>query len=199
MDAHVAAGNGFSLAELAIGIALLITLSAASVAPVASAIDASRTWAAAHYLAGRMNLARAEAVKRSVFVALRVEAEGPFYRCTFYADGNGNGVRTAEITANVDVAIGLSDRLHEKFGGVNLGIGDGVKAVDAGVDLVAGSDPVRFGQSDLASFNPNGSATAGTIYIRGRGRQQAAVRVLGVTGRVRVLWFNFVTHQWEMR
>jgi type II secretory pathway pseudopilin PulG len=192
-------GDGFSLTELAIGVALLLTLSAVAAAPVATAIDESRTWGAAHYLAARMNLARADAVKRSVFVALRIQPDGRFYRWTFYADGNGNGVRTADITANVDKPVAPADGLHLKFSGVTFGIVDGVKSIDPGPDLVAGSDPVRFGKSDLVSFSPDGSATAGTIYIRGRGHQQAAVRVLGVTGRVRPLWFNFVTHQWEMR
>jgi hypothetical protein len=177
-------------------VALIIAISGIAVPSVLSALDASRTWGAAHYLAARLNQARSEAVKRSVFVALKVEPADTGYRYTFYADGNRNGVLTRDIARNVDVPIGLPERLDQKFGGVTFGILPGVSAIDDATPLVAGSDPVRFGQGNLVSFNPNGSATAGTFYIRGQRRQQLAVRVLGVTGRVRVLRYDFGSARW---
>jgi hypothetical protein len=161
-----------------------------------SSLDASRTQGAAHYLAGRLNLARMEAVKRSVYVALRIEGQPSAYTYTFYVDGNRNGVRTPDISRNIDRPIGCPERLDEKFPGVAFGIVDGVTAIDDAGTLEAGSDPVRFGRSDLLSFSPGGSATSGTFYIRGRGKQQLAVRVLGVTGRIRVLRFDFRTAKW---
>jgi hypothetical protein len=181
--------------ELLMVVAVLVTVSAVGTPMVGTSLDASKTWGAAHYLAGRLNLARSEAVKRSVFIAVRVEPEGEQYRCTFYADGNRNGIRTRDITRLVDRPIGLPDRLHEKFGGVTFGILPGVTAIDGSEPLAAGSDPIRFGQSEFVSFNPDGSTTAGTFYIRGR-RQQVAVRLLGVTGRLRVLGFDFGRRKW---
>ncbi len=188
---------GFSLPELMCALAFAVVLTAAAVPYVTTSVDGAKTWGAAHYLSGRLNLARSIAVKNSTFVALRVVPEGGGYRCTMYADGNGNGVRTADINAGIDRPVGPSERFDQKFAPVTFGILDGVTAIDSTDTLGAGSDPVRFGQSDLASFNPNGSATAGTFYVRGRGRYQLAVRVLGVTGRVRVLRFNFRSAQWD--
>ena len=120
------------------------------------------------------------------------------------ADG---GTRTAAITGGF-VALARAVRtLREKgelkgdpvkrqVAAVSVGILDGVTEIDGHALLAAGSDPVRFGSSDLLSFSPIGSATAGTFYIRGRRKHQMAVRVLGVTGRVRVLGFDFRTAQW---
>jgi prepilin-type N-terminal cleavage/methylation domain-containing protein len=199
VDARYSPQHGFTLIELLLVVALLVIVSSVSVPLVASSLDASRTWGAAKYVAGRLNFARSVAVKRSVFVAMRVQTYGNSYRCTLYADGNRNGVRTIDIDHQMDRPLAAPERIDEKFGGVTFGILDGVKAVDSGELLGAGTDPVRFGQSDLISFNPNGSASAGTLYLRGRGRQQVAVRVLGITGRVRVLRYRFDTGQWEMR
>jgi prepilin-type N-terminal cleavage/methylation domain-containing protein len=199
VDASRSSQHAFTLIELLLVVALFVVVSSVSVPLVATSLDSSRTWGAAKYLAGRLNFARSEAVKRSVFVAMRVQAYGTSYRCTLYLDGNENGVRTADIDRRVDAQLGAPERIDEKFGGVTFGILDGVTAVDSSELLGAGTDPVRFGQSDLISFNPNGSASAGTLYLRGRGRHQVAVRVLGITGRVRVLRYRFDARQWEMR
>ena len=57
-------------------------------------------------------------------------------------------------------------------------------------------DPVRIGSSSLMSFTPLGTATPGTIYLRGRDGSQYAVRVLGATGRTRVLRDAPGTREW---
>lgn len=189
--------HGYTVLEALFVATLLVIVSAIAVPGLLTSLDASRTRGAARYLAGRLYLARIEAVKRSVYVALRIEGATAGYRCTFYADGNGDGVRTADITDNLDLPIGPPDRLDEKFRGVTFGILDGVTEIDSSTtSLTAGSDPIRFGASDLLSFSPIGSATSGTFYIRGQGKQQMAVRVLGATGRIRVLRFDFQTGKW---
>ena len=187
--------NGFTLLEALFAIGLLITLTGIGVPLILSSLDASRTHGAARYLSGRLNLARMEAVKRSAYVAVRVEDAQSGYRCTMYADGNRNGVLARDIGLNLDRPIGLSERLDERFPGVVFGVLPGVTAIDSPEPLDSG-DPIRFGQSNLVSFSPIGTATAGTFYLHGRQRQQMAVRVLGVTGRVRVLQFDFNSHKW---
>ena len=189
--------DGYTLLEVLLVTTLLVIATSAAVPPVLSSLDALRTRGAARYLAGRLYLARMEAVKRSVYVALRIEDASTGYRYTFYADGDGDGVRSADIAANVDRPISAPDRLDEKFRGVTFGILEGITAIDSSTtSLPAGSDPVRFGNGDLLSFSPNGSATSGTFYIRGQGKQQMAVRVLGATGRIRVLRFDFQARKW---
>ncbi len=193
------AGPGFSLSELMVVAALIVTATGIGMPLLLSGLDAARTRGAAHYLASRLNLTRMEAVKRSAFVALRFEAADTGYRYTLYVDGNRNGVRTRDITSGVDVAIRRPERLADNFSDVVFGILPGVNAIDGSDPLDSAGDPIRFGSSDLVSFSPIGSATAGTFYLHGRGRQQMAVRVLGVTGRVRVLEFNFTTGRWVLQ
>ena len=64
------------------------------------------------------------------------------------------------------------------------------------VPAANGSDGVRLGVSRLLSMNADGTSSSGTLYLHGRERTQYAVRVLGVTGRVRVLKFDFVKGRW---
>ncbi len=187
---------GFSLLEMTFVIGLIVTAVGISVPLLLSGLDAARTRGAARYLAGRLNLARMEAVKRSAYVAVRVEGADTGYRYTFYVDGNRNGVRTREISGRIDRAIKPPERLGDNFSGVVFGILEGVTAIEDSEPLAAGGDPIRFGRSDLLSFSPIGTATAGTFYLHGQGKQQMAVRVLGVTGRVRVLRFDFSTGHW---
>ncbi len=189
--------DAFTLLEALFVTSLLAIICAALAPPLLSSLDASRARGAARYLAGRLYLARVEALKRSVHVALKVEDAASGYRYTFYADGNGDGVRTADIADNIDRPISPADRLDEKFRDVTFGIAEGVTEIDSpGTSLPAGSDPVRFGTGNLVSFSPMGSATSGTFYILGKGKQQTAVRVLGITGRIRVLRFDFRTSKW---
>jgi hypothetical protein len=55
---------------------------------------------------------------------------------------------------------------------------------------------VQLGGSSLLSFTPSGTSTSGTIYILGRDGSQFAVRVLGVTGRVRLLRLDTASEEW---
>ena len=110
------------------------------------------------------------------------------------ADGNGNGLRTSEIQRGIDRTVSEPERLDTHFAGVAFGILDGIP--DADGQPANGSDGVRLGTSKLLSMNADGTSSSGTLYLRGRDRSQYAVRVLGVTGRVRVLKFDFVKGRW---
>lgn len=57
-------------------------------------------------------------------------------------------------------------------------------------------DPIRFNQSDLASFGPLGTATPGTLYLTDRRSRLTAVRVTSRTGRVRVLRYDPGARTW---
>jgi Tfp pilus assembly protein FimT len=159
----------------------LLALCATMAIPQASTlIDRARATAGARYLAGRMALARAEAVSRSTSVALRFEDGPDGIAFSVYLDGNRNGVLTRDIDAGVDRPLDRAVRLWELFPGVTIGV----------TPATGESDPVQVGASNLLSFTPAGTATAGTVYIRGRDGSQLAVRVLGATGRTRVLRFD---------
>ena len=189
---------GFSLAELMFAVALGVTLTAIAVPAILAGLDDVRTGGAARYLAGRIQLLRMEAVKRSADVGILFDNNDREHAYAAYIDGNWNGVRTADVRTGVDVKLGPSERIGDKFQGVHFGIVEGVTAIDGGGALDADGDAVRLGRSDILTMTPSGTATSGTIYVRGRARQYA-VRVLGATGRTRVLEFNFGAGRWVAR
>ncbi len=169
--------GGYSLVEIIFVAALIAIMSAIAVPQTLATVHQSRALAAARYLAGQMALARGRAVARSTTVALRFESIGADYTVAVYTDGNRNGVRTVDIQKGVDLPLEAPARLSQFFPQVIIALSEGG----------SGPDPVKIGNTTLMSFTPAGTATSGTIYIRGFDGSQFAVRVLGVTGRTRLL------------
>lgn len=179
---------GFSFIELLLVLTVVTILSAAAAPVLLAGVDRVRSVAAARSLAQQCGLARLQALGRARYVALQFTPVGDDFAIQAFADGNRNGVRTAEIGRGIDTPLSAPVRLSADFPGVRI-------ALDPGVGL--GTDPVRLSGGALLSFSPDGTATAGTIYVLGRDRTQLAVRVLGVTGRTRVLKYERSTGSWE--
>jgi Tfp pilus assembly protein FimT len=172
--AHAAAG--FTLLELMFALGLFLVLTGMAVPQVLSGVDRSRARAAARYLAARMALARSQAVARSSTVALRFSSEAGTAFFAMYADGNRNGVRSGDIESGIDTSLEPRLVLADLFPGVTI-------------------SSASFGSSRILSFTSVGTATPGTLYIRGRDGSQYAVRVLGATGRTRVLQYNAASRE----
>lgn len=192
----LASERGVSLLEVLLAVAMTMTAGALALALTASAIDEMRTAVAARYVAGRIGSVRIEAVRRATAVALRFEAVDDDYMYAPYEDGNGNGVRTTEIRAGVDRPLGGFEKLGDKFPGVEFELIPGVP--DADGETGTGVDGVRIGSARLLTMSADGTATSGTLYIRGR-RAQYAVRILGVTGRTRMLQYLAGDRTWLSR
>ena len=56
--------------------------------------------------------------------------------------------------------------------------------------LMPGSDPVRFGRSDIITFTPRGTSSSGTLYVSDRDGTAVAVVLYGGTGRIRIWRFD---------
>ncbi|HEY3381452.1 MAG TPA: GspH/FimT family pseudopilin [Vicinamibacterales bacterium] len=190
--------RGYSLIELVVCVALMLVLVGVATPAWLIARAGVRAVGAADYVASRLHVARLEALKRRANVAVRFEAEAGDFRWAMYADGNGNGVRTAEIAAGIDPLIRAHERLSDHFPGVGFRILDLAEPID-GADGADQADPIRVGRSRMISFSPTGTSSSGTVYIGGQGPHQLAVRVLGATGRIRALTFNFSSGSWEPR
>jgi prepilin-type N-terminal cleavage/methylation domain-containing protein len=187
--------RGFTFVELLMALALVTVLAAVAIPSGLGILDDFRARGAATYLAHRLGRARIEAIKRSVFVGLRFEASANDYSFTAVADGNDNGLRTTEIVAGTDAALTQAECLGWNFPGVTFGLLPGTP--DADGSMSGGSDGVRVGVSGIVSMNPNGSSSSGTLYLHGRRRAQYAVRVLGATGRVRMMKYMEGERRWS--
>jgi len=194
LAAHCGGRAGYSLLELLFAAGFVVTVSGMAAPQLLSGLDDYRTAGAARYIAARMQRARMDAVMRSSEVAIQFTQAGSGYTYAAYRDGNRNGVRTRDIQSGADPPVGSAERLPDHFAAVDFGVQAGLPAVDGGA-LPAG-DPIRLGASNLASFSSNGTATAGSVYVRGR-HAQYVVRIFGTTGKVRILKFDRAANQWK--
>jgi type II secretory pathway pseudopilin PulG len=178
--------SGFTLVELLFALGLAAVLCGLAVPSILRTIDRSRALAAVRYLASRMTLARMQAATWGAAVALRFEQTGDGLVFSIYRDGNRNGVLTADIERGVDRQIDLPVRLSQQFPGVDIGL----------APAAAVRDPLHIGRTAIVTFSPLGTATSGTIYVVGADGTQWGVRVLGATGRTRVLRHVPEDDQW---
>jgi type II secretory pathway pseudopilin PulG len=189
--------RGYTLVELLFACGLCATAAAVVVPQLSAGFDSLAAGGAARYVAARLQHARSEALRRNASVAVRFTTVAGRHRYGLYADGNGNGVLSRDILDGVDRAIGPAESLADQFSGVDFATRPGLPAVDPPAPP-PGSDPIRFGASDMAVFTAAGTATPGSLYIRGR-RAQFVVRVFGDTGKVRILRYQPSTNSWEAR
>jgi len=166
--------------------ALILVLSAIAIPHVLVSVDRSKGRAAARFLAGRITLLRAQAASRGKTMAMVFERDRRGIAFRVHEDGNGNGVRAADIIRRVDVPAEESVRLFELFPGVVIGVAPATPT----------DDPIRLGGSDILSFTASGTSSSGTIYLAGRDGTQWAVRVLGATARSRVLRYEPESDAW---
>jgi prepilin-type N-terminal cleavage/methylation domain-containing protein len=190
--------SGYSLLEVLVAISIMVIVGGAAIPLAHGSVDRTRAAGAASYVAGRMAIARFEAVRRSAHVAIRIVRREDGFWLQTYVDGNRNGVLVRDIARGLDVPVTAEEQLAHHFSGVTFGIQPGVTAIDPGQPFNP-ADPIQIGPSTLLSFSPAGSSTSGTLFIRSAGRSQFAVRLLGATGRTRVFEFNFGEATWQTR
>jgi len=188
--------RGYSLIELTFVFGLVATLGAAAVPPLLTNLDDFRAAGAVRYMSARLQAARMEAVQRSADVALRFTQTAGGYTYSVYLDGNGNGVRTRDIQRGIDRQIQTPERLRDQFAGVDFGTLPGLPPIDP-AGPPPGTDPIKLGSSDILTFSALGTSSSGSLYIRGQRTAQYAIRVLGETGKTRVLKFEARTQQWK--
>jgi hypothetical protein len=179
--------SGYTLLELLIVAAIMIAAAAIAVPHLKAYSVESHLLGSARVFKGKFRLARSMAARLNVYTAIRFERAGAAWNYSIYADGDFDGVQAADIASGRDTRVGGPFPLDSHAQGVRVGINEGVPAPppDNGM-LDPKGDPIRFGPGDMLSFSPLGGATPGTFYLAGETRQ-AAVRVTGTTGRVRIM------------
>src|SRR4051794_6149084 len=169
--ARCAAAAGYTIVECVFVAGTIATVSSIAVPQVMTGVDALRAAGAARYVSACLQRARMEAVMRSADVALEVTQTTTGYSYAVYVDGNRNGVRSADIQKGTDRRLVPAERLGDQFPGVEFGAAPGLPAVDAG-GTPPGSDPIRLGSSNFATFAAAGTSSSGSLYIRGRRNAQ---------------------------
>jgi type II secretory pathway pseudopilin PulG len=190
--------SGWSLVELLIVLGASLVVAAWALAGLGAMAADARATGAARHLVARLRQERLEAVRTGRTCGLRFRDGGGGVIFEAVADGNGNGLRAAEIDTGVDVTRGAPVRLADAFAGTRFAIVDAVPSIDGGPGLPAGGDPIRLGSTILA-FSPSGGSTSGTIYVASADSRQFAIRILGATGRIRLYELDRPRGRWLPR
>jgi type II secretion system GspH-like protein len=190
------ADRGAALIDVVFALGLVAVLSGIAISAMQSAREFRAARSGARYVAVRLQQARMESLKRNVVVAVRFDPDDQS-RFAVYGDGDGDGVLQSDIEQGIDRLITPAARLTDDLGPVTLRINQNVPEPETGAPLTAGDDPLRIGRSTLLSFSPLGTATSGTLYLAGPAGPQMAIRILGSTGRMRVLRFDTAARQWR--
>jgi hypothetical protein len=188
--------RGTSVVEQLFVLALMTIVFGMALPTMSRGLEHGRLRGAGFYLSSRVAQLRMQAVHRGANVALRFAAGAP-YSYQAFMDGDGDGVRSADIAVERDPAIGPIEALQDNFLGVQFGFLPGCPLVD-GSAVPVGADPIRLGSARLLVFSPSGTATSGTLYLRGRLDMAYAVVVLGATGRTRLLACTAARGKWDI-
>ena len=183
--------RGFSLPEVLASLALLGILISISAPILAETVARERLQSAGWETAVFMRGLRQRSVAERAGHGLRFVRAGGSWSYSLYRDGNGNGIRTADILAGRDPLLRGPEAPETRHEGIRLGLpGAEVPQIPPGTGFIPDpSDPVKFGGTDIVSFSPSGSISGGTLYLTD-GKRAMAIVVYGPTGRIRALRFE---------
>jgi hypothetical protein len=178
-------------------LAILVAVAAAAGAGVNHLRAVVSIRSAAAEVGAALYRARMYAITQGVNVGLKYRIRNGRAEWAIYGDGNGNGVRSADIASGVDRSIGAlviwsrDDVRPGIMRDASIPDPDGSGRLSGNVD-----DPIRFNRSDICSFSPLGESTPGSIYLWDGHDRMAVVRVYGRTGKIRTLYYRRGDRRW---
>lgn len=193
--------RGVTLPEI-LAVLVLVGLAAAMAVPAASRLGSQvRTASGARKLAMTFYALRWSSVARGRGEGLLFghDAQGWFWYAV--EDGNGNGLKVAEISRGVDPRRSGPHRLEHDGAGATLGFPPGgpfPKLPPQSGWITGLDDPVKMGSSDLVAFTPLGTASSGTLYVTDRKAGLYAVVLYGRSARVRVWRYDPQSRRWTL-
>ncbi|MEM6456007.1 MAG: GspH/FimT family pseudopilin [Acidobacteriota bacterium] len=197
------AGRGYTLIDILVVMVVAGLLAVLGGPEVMSASRALRLHLASQDVAHTLASARLYAVRYGAHVAVHFQPTGDGgYTVALYRDGDGDGVRNADIRKGVDPLVRGPRRIDHLTSSITFGFppGPGPRDPDNPRRRIENlDDPIHFNRSNLASFGPRGTATPGTIYLTDGVRRLRAVRLAGHTGKIKMLRYEPDTEIWRRR
>jgi type II secretory pathway pseudopilin PulG len=191
--------RGRTVVELLIVLCVTGMLTVAGLPVLAEARRAAALREATFRISGLMFRCRAHAIMRMRATSLLFEREGGSgWRCYIAEDGDGDGVRRADLESGRDRIIG--EVLHVEGATAGLGIITRERVPDPGGRGALGGnldDPVRAGRGDIITFTPRSTATPSSVYFTDYHSRMRVLRVYGGTGRVNSLVWRSGWKEWR--
>ena len=179
----------------------MMVLGTLAILPAAEQVlSGGRMAAAARDLATTFHGLRWKSVARNRSHGLLFERDSRGWYWYEVEDGNGNGLRTAEVGSGTDPTLSGPHRMEERVHRVTPGFpSSGPFPRISGSGAIGGlNDPIKFGPSNLISFSPLGTSSSGTVYLTDGKRELFGVVLFGPTGRVRVWRFQSDRGRWRL-
>jgi len=193
--------RGLTLAELMAALALTAIILLMALPTLASMRTEGRVAAGAREIAMSFHALRWKSVAQNRNHGLLFERLEDGWVWFEVRDGNGNGLRSAELRSGIDETLSGPHRLGDRDGLIGLGFppADRLPEIPPRSGAIeALHDPVKFGRSDLVSFSPLGSASSGTVYLTDGRYKLYAVVLFGPTARVRVWRLDIREGVWKL-
>ena len=165
----------------------------------ARTLSDARTAAAAREWATRFQAMRWRAVTEGRHVGFFFEPAGNEWSWREVVDGNGNGLRTAEVRSGMDRSLTEPRLLSTQHQAVRLALPTAfaVKRIPPRSGWISGGDPVRFGAANLISFAPSGRSSSGTLFLTDDRNRVFGIRLFGASARVRVWRWDRKEQRWR--
>ena len=155
--------------------AIMAVVASVAVPVSLAGVDRARGWAAARFVAARLVKARAQAVGRGASVAVRVEGEGHEAAVSSFADANRTGVLTREIDDGDRPASRRSGHARR---------------------AVSWRRPSQTKERSGSFRSRRRHRDDGKHLPRSRDGSRFAMRVLGITARVRIERYVPARNEW---
>ena len=196
-----ASERGFELVDLLVATAVAAVSLLLTAPPLLRLCRSTTVELAADEIVGALREARAYAIRHqsNVGIKFRVEKDGGTL-WALYLDGDGDGVRTADIDRGVDPLVAPFRSLGQFGATAKLGFPPGRVPRDPGnlrKRLTNLDDPIRFNNSDIASFSPVDGATPGSVYVTDGISRLLCVRIDNRSGRARILRWDRDLDRWN--
>lgn len=156
---------------------------------------------AAQHVAHTLGEARLRSLQHREKVAVKFrEDDNDRVTMAIYRDADGDGVRNDDIDNDIDVLVKAPRFLVYGTRKIRFGFPAGEAPTDPSDPsrrVTRLRDPIRFNRSDLASFNPLGTATPGTVYLTDGDHHLAAVRLTHVSAKVTIMIYDRDLERWR--
>jgi prepilin-type N-terminal cleavage/methylation domain-containing protein len=188
--------DGHSLLELLVALVILGIMIGVAVPAFGTYRRRNSVVAAARELEGTLRLVRARAIARSAHAGIKFTGTGNAWSFAIYDDGDNDGIRNDDIRKGIDPIAGRPAPLMPQLHVARIGLLPYVIKDPDGDPLPPGNPPVAFNNSTICSFSPIGAGTPGSIYVTDDIGDLYCIRVLGASGRVRVLRYDAQKRKW---
>jgi len=190
--------RGFTLTEVLASLAILAILATTSVPILAETVAWERLQAAGLETACLFRGLRQRSVTHRIALGLRFVRAGEGWAYSLYQDGNGNGIRTADILAGKDRLVEGPSSPGSRHEGIRFGLpAAAIPQIPPSTGPVPNpTDPIKFGGSNIVGFSPSGSMSGGTLYLTD-GTRALGIVAYGPTGRIRVFRYDPRKGEWS--